>query len=269
MIHYSFMIIPPLPSLGDDSSIQRTFDQIKSCGYTGIELSLSPALDGHLDRLDNWIGERDLVVPSFLTGDAYGDGLCLCSPDAGVRKRTVTRLIEYLDIAERFNAILVIGLLQGLRSDEPDPVIANRRIVDCLREVGEAAAPRGVDLVVEPVNHLQVGFNNSVAEVVQLEREIGSPAWKLMVDTVHMNIEDTSLTQPIYDNAANLRHVHLCDSNGGVFGSGNIDFGIVLDALDKVGYDHFASVKVYRKASMADAIRQSIEYLRGLRSSKK
>ncbi len=265
MTHYSYMIIPPLPTLGDDNSIQRIFDQIKTCGYAGIELSLAPALTGHLDRLERWISDRELVVPSFLTGDAYAEGLCLSSPDAGVRKRTVTRLIEYLDTAERFNAILVIGLLQGLLSDEPDPVIANRRIADCLREVGEAASPRGVDLVVEPVNHLQVGFNNSVAEVVQLEREIDSPAWKLMVDTVHMNIEDTSLTQPIYDNAANLRHVHLCESNGAVFGSGSVDFGPVLKALDEIGYDHFASVKVYRKSAMADAISQSIEYLRGLR----
>ncbi len=266
MIHYSFMIIPSLPTLGGDGYIQRTFDHIKSCGYSGIELSLVPALESHLDRLERWLDERELVVPSFLTGDAYAEGLCLCSPDADVRRRTVARLIDYLDTAERFNAILVVGLLQGLRSDEPDPVVANRRIVEALRQVGEAAALRRVDLVVEPVNHLQVGFNNSVAEVVELEREIGSPAWKLMVDTVHMNIEETSLTQPIYDNRGSLRHVHLCESNGGILGSGNVDFEVVLRALDEIGYDHFASIKVYRKAALEEAASQSLKYLRSLTS---
>ena len=264
MIHYSFMVIPPLPALGDDSLIQQIFDSIKACGYSGIELSLTPAVYDHFDRLERWLDERELVVPSFMTGDAYGEGLCLSSPDAEVRRRTVARLIEYLDAAERFNAILVIGLLQGLLSDEPDQAVANLRIAECLREVGEAAAPRGIDLVIEPVNHLQVGFNNSVAEVVALEEKIGSPAWKLMVDTVHMNIEDTSLTQPIYDNAAVLRHVHLCESNGSTCGTGNIDFRAVIKALDGISYDHFASIKVYRKAGMSDSIPHSIEYLRSL-----
>ena len=266
MIRYRFMIIPSLPTLGGDDSIRHTFDLIKSCGYTGIELSLGLKLYSHLDKLERWLDERELVVPSFLTGDGYAEGLCLCSPDTDVRKRTVARLIDYLDVAERFNAILVIGLLQGLISDEPDPALAHRRIVECLREVGDAAAPRGVDLVIEPVNHLQVGFNNTVAEVVQTEREIGSPAWKLMVDTVHMNIEETSQTRPIFDNADILRHVHLCESNGAAFGSGNIDFPLVLGALDEIGYDHFASIKVYRKAAMAEAISHSLAYLRDVRS---
>ncbi len=36
-------------------------------------------------------------------------------------------------------------------------------------------------MVIEPVNHLQVGFYNSLAKVSRLVREIGSPARKLMV----------------------------------------------------------------------------------------
>jgi len=72
---------------------------------------------------------------------------------------------------------------------------------------------------------------------------------KPMVDTLHINIEETSLTQPIYDCGGALRHVHLCESNGGVFGSGSIDFGAVLRVLDDIGYAGFASVKVYRRAT--------------------
>ncbi len=85
-----------------------------------------------------------------------------------------------------------------------------------------------------------------------------------MVDTIHMNIEDSSLTQPIRDCGADLRHVHLCESNGGLFGSGNIDFGPVLKALGEIGYGRFASVKVYRNATHREAARTSIEYLRRL-----
>ena len=156
---------------------------------------------------------------------------------------------------------LVVGMMQGLRSDEPDTDIANGRIIECLKEVGAAAESKGVEFVLEPVNHLQVGFNNSVAEVLQLIEAIGSPAIRPMVDTVHMNIEEKSLTQPIYDCGAALRHAHLCESNGGFFGTGRVDFPGVLQALSNIGYEGFGSVKVYRQATMEKAVRTSIEVL--------
>ena len=184
------------------------------------------------------------------------------SPDLDIRQKTVDLLIGYLDIARRFNAILVFGLLQGLQSDESDPDIANERIIAGLRAVGEEAVQKGVEMVVEPVNHLQVGFNNSVSEVRHLIQQIGSPALRPMVDTIHMNIEETSLTQPIYDCGEELRHVHLCESNGAVLGSGHIDFGAVLKALGDIAYDGFASVKVYRKATLEEAAVSSMGYLR-------
>ena len=83
-----------------------------------------------------------------------------------------------------------------------------------------------------------------------------------MVDTIHMNIEEKSLVQPILDCGAQLRHVHLCESNGALFGTGHIDFGAALRALEQIGYEGFASVKVYRNATLEEAARSSREYLR-------
>ena len=108
------------------------------------------------------------------------------------------RLKGYLEVADRFNALLVIGLLQGLRRDEADTEVANQRIIAGLREVGLAALRQGVELIIKPVNHLQVGFNNSLAEVQQLITAIDVPVFKPMLDTIHMDIEETSLTDAIY-----------------------------------------------------------------------
>jgi sugar phosphate isomerase/epimerase len=183
-----------------------------------------------------------------------------------VRARTTELLIRYLDIAQRFGSILVVGLLRGLRSDEPDTQTAEHRIVESLRPVAQAAESKRVELVLEPVNHLQVGFHNSVAEVRHLIDRIGFASIRPMVDTIHMNIEESSLTQPILDCGAGLKHVHLCESNGGRFGTGLIDFGAVLSALKKIDYDGFCSVKVYRHLAFQEAAESSIEMLRSLES---
>jgi sugar phosphate isomerase/epimerase len=263
MIKFSYIIINPLSTFESAADIQRCLAFLKECGYDGVEINLTDPLGVSLSDLKSWIDELGLVIPSFLTGEAYSEGLCLSSSDAAIREQATQRLIGYLDTVAEFNAILVVGLMQGLRRDEPDPRVANQRIVECLRRVADAAERNHVEFVIEPVNHLQVGFNNSVAEVRQLITTIGSPAIRPMVDTIHMNIEEASLAQPIRDCGAELRHVHLCESNGAHFGSGHIDFGRILQTLDEIGYDGFASVKVYREP-LEDGASTALEYLKGL-----
>lgn len=258
-MRYCYMVID-FSTIGDD--LGANLDFIKACGYQGVELNLTPDLLARLGEVGPLCEERGLVVPSFLTGAAYAEGLCLSVADSARRAGAVERLKSYLPIARRFGAILVVGLLQGLSKDEADAEAANARIAAGLREVGHAAVEEGVELVVEPINHLQVGFNNSVGEVRDLVAAIDVPAFKLMVDTIHMNIEETSLTEPIHACGAALRHVHLCESNGGLLGSGHIDFKSVLAALEAMGYDGFGSVKVYRKAGFREAAQVSLEYLR-------
>src|SRR5262249_55052717 len=129
------------------------------------------------------------------------------------------------------------------------------------RALASVAEERGVEIVIEPVNHLQVGFNNSVREVRELVAAVNSPAVRPMVDTIHMNIEESSLRQPIFECGRALRHVHLCESHGGSFGTGRVNFAGVLAALRDIGYMNFASVKVYRHLDFETAARSSIAYL--------
>lgn len=156
--------------------------------------------------------------------------------------------------------------MQGFRSDEPDSAVANVRITEALFRVARAADDKRVPLVIEPVNHLQVGFNHTAAEVAALLERIGSPAAGLMLDTIHMNIEERSMLATIRRYGRRIGHFHLCESNGGPFGGGNLDFAAVLAALDEVRYDKYASVKIYRDADWEDGARSAMEFLRRLRT---
>jgi sugar phosphate isomerase/epimerase len=258
---YSFIIVDRLAEL-DEHTLSSRLRLLADLGYQGAEFQLAHPLGFDLDLLERLLGECGLVVPSFLTGEAYADGLRLCSPDPNVRKATVDRLIGYLPTVKRFNAIMVVGLLQGRHSDEPNFELAVARIEDGLKRVADAAEKAGVDVVIEPVNHLQVGFHNSVGEVRELIARVGSRALRPMVDTVHMNIEENSLTDPIRDCGASLRHVHLCESHGGRLGTGRVDFPAVLATLMQIGYREWCSIKVYRRLTFRHAAETSINFLR-------
>ena len=181
-----------------------------------------------------------------------------------VRDRAVDRLIDYVGQAADTESLIVVGLMQGLRSDEPDGSKANDRIAEGLRRVCRVAEQLGVSLVIEPVNHLQVGFNHTVAEASALADRVGSPSLGVMLDTFHMNIEERSVVDgnsaprparpacsPLRDQRRAVRH-------------GRARFPSVLSALDEAGYDRVVSLKVYRGCGWEEAARSSAEFLRGL-----
>jgi sugar phosphate isomerase/epimerase len=245
------------------SELDRRMGRIAGLGYQGIELTASHPMPYPVEEIVALTRKHRLPVVSFLSGWSYAnEGLCLASPQADVRQRAVDRLIEYTGLAGQLGAVLVVGLMQGLRTDEPDEAEANPRIAACLRPVAEAAAARGTTVVLEPVNHLQVGFNHTAAEAAALVERVGSPGLSYMLDTIHLNIEERSLLGIIREHGRRIRHFHLCETNGGPFGTGNLAFRDVFGALAEVEYAHFASVKIYRKVDWEEAAASAMSFMR-------
>ncbi len=196
-----------------------------------------------------------------MTGANYfREGLCLSSPRAEVRERAVTRLQAGTAVAAQFGAVMVVGQMQGFLSDEPDRAVGEARIAECMKRVVEHAEKNGTTIAFEPVNHLQAGFHNTLADVMNLAARVGSPRLRPMLDTFHMNIEERSMTEPIYRAGKELAHFHLCESNGSLLGSGHFEFMPLFAALDEIGYAGYVSLKIYRQPWAVGA-RASIEYL--------
>jgi len=260
----SYILVERLDSFGSFEDLQSVLHHIKALGYDGVELNLTPNVRFEMDALAHFVESIQLPIVSFLTGANYfGEGLCLSSPDAGVRDRAVSRLQECAAVASRFGALLVVGQMQGFLSDEPDQPKGEARIESCLKRVVETTEQYGTTIAFEPVNHLQAGFHNTLEAAMALARRIDSPRFKPMLDTFHMNIEEVSLTEPIYRVGRDLAHFHLCESNGSFLGSGHLNLAAVFAALDKIEFRGFASVKVYRHAWKAGA-ESSIRYLNSL-----
>jgi 5-keto-L-gluconate epimerase len=259
---FSFLFYEPFPSLAE---LDRRMERLKSLGYDGIELSASHPFPYPAEEVLALASKNSLPVVSMLSGWSYGnEKLCLSSPRVEVREQAVQRLIEYAAYTARLGAVLVVGQMQGYRSDEPDEAVAQQRIAAGLTAVAAGAEKCRATLVLEPVNHLQVGFNHTAAEAAALVQRIGSPALSYMLDTIHLNIEERSILGTIREHGPRIRHFHLCETNGGPFGSGNLDFPAVLKTLREAGYSHYASVKIYRHAKWEEAASGAIKFLQGI-----
>jgi sugar phosphate isomerase/epimerase len=256
----SYMIYDPVPDLAE---LSRRMALIASVGYRGVELVATHPLGYEVEDLAALAEKHGLPVVSLLSGWSYGkEKLCLSSPDPAVRARAADRIGDYVRKAAVLRALVVVGLMQGLRSDEPDEGRANERIAEGLKRVARVAEEVGVSVVIEPVNHLQVGFNQTAAEAAELADRVGSPALGYMLDTIHMNIEERSVLGTIRDHGSKVRHFHLCETNGGPFGTGGLDFPRVMAELRTSGYDGFISVKVYRNSAWDESARACAEFLK-------
>jgi D-psicose/D-tagatose/L-ribulose 3-epimerase len=253
----SFLFYEPVVSLTEFS---RRMTRLVELGYQGVELTASYPPPYSAEQLAALSQELNLPVVSFLSGWSYAnEKLCLVSPDSRVRQRAVSRLESYLDYAGPLKALVVVGLMQGLRSDEPDQALASARISDCLRQAADYAHAHDAMLVLEPVNHLQVGYHHTAAEAQELVHRVGSPGLGYMLDTIHMHIEERSIIETIRAHGRSIRHFHLCESNGAAFGTGGIDFSSVIAELKESGYRGHISVKIYRNQGWEEAARTAAE----------
>jgi D-psicose/D-tagatose/L-ribulose 3-epimerase len=267
MAKFSFIILEKPDAFGSIERFAAAPRLVKELGYDGVEFNLIGPSGIEVDALARVVESIHLPVVSFLTGTNYfSEGLCLSSPRAEVRRHAVERLQAYMPIAARFGAVLVIGQMQGFPSDEPNRAVGEARIEESLKPVVEAAERHGTTIAFEPVNHLQAGFHHTLADVMALAGRMGSPRFKPMLDTFHMNIEEKTMIEPIHRVGRDLAHFHLCESNGDFLGSGHFDFNAILAALDQIGYAGYVSAKVYREPWEA-AARATMQFLRGLGGS--
>ena len=223
--HLSYILETPA-YYADFSSFARDVEHLAALDYDAVELQLrSPSdLNGGFATL---LKDCGLRLAAVQTGSAYLEsGICLASPDRSVRRAATDLVKRYVDLAARFGAVVVFGLLQGTRKEEPDAATARGRIEEQLAQVASYAQDAGVTVAVEPVNRYECGvFHNTVADVLTMLARVDSPALRVMVDTFHMNIEERSQAEGIHAAAPVLAHLHLSETNRGLLGSGHLDFG--------------------------------------------
>jgi D-psicose/D-tagatose/L-ribulose 3-epimerase len=109
-------------------------------------------------------------------------------------------------------------------------------LVKQLHELAVFASDRGVMFGVEALNRFETSFLNLTSQVIEVVDQVDHPACRLMVDTFHMNIEESSLGDAIRAAGPRLIHVHTCENDRGAPGSGHVPWQDVAQALKDINY---------------------------------
>jgi sugar phosphate isomerase/epimerase len=230
-------------------------DHAKSLGYDAVELAVCnpDAVDAEsLLRCLN-----GMPVSAMGTGQAFlTDGLSFTDGSASVRRSAMERLASHCRLASRIGCPLVIvGLIRGRSGKQ-------HNLVECLRQVCTLAEEVGVRLVIEPINRYETELVNTAEAAMELIDQVGVANLGLLLDTFHMNIEESNPAASLIKCKERLWHVHFADSNRLSPGAGHIDFAQVAGILQALKYGGYISAEIVPKPDAQSAMENALHNMR-------
>ena len=184
---------------------------------------------------------RDLELGTSVCA-VIGADRDLIHPDAAIRDNGMAYLRTAINVAAELGPTSVAGPLYSavgrcwqMTADERARDID--LLVQQLRTLAEYAGDRGVVLCIEPINRFETSFINLAEQAIEVIDRVDHPACQIMLDTFHMNIEESSLGAAIRAVGPRLKHFHACENDRGTPGSGHVPWQDVADGLKAIGYD--------------------------------
>jgi D-psicose/D-tagatose/L-ribulose 3-epimerase len=117
--------------------------------------------------------------------------------------------------------------------------------VDCYQSLGPVLQQYGVTIAIEPLNRFETYFLNTAQDAAALCDQIGHPNVGVLFDTFHANIEEKDIAQGYRTVGRHLRHVHTCENDRGIPGTGHVEWKPVFQALRDLKYDGWLTIESF------------------------
>jgi D-psicose/D-tagatose/L-ribulose 3-epimerase len=113
------------------------------------------------------------------------------------------------------------------------------------RAMAERAARNGYRIALEPLNRFETYFLNTVKQARAYADKVDHPAFGIMYDTFHANIEERDQAAAIRALGDKMAVLHVSENDRGVPGRGQIDFAAVFRAAKTAGFDGHVVVEAF------------------------
>jgi D-psicose/D-tagatose/L-ribulose 3-epimerase len=218
-------------------------DRLKQAGFDGVEIPLIEPEQKRVAEIRRTIERSGLecTVCSVLA-----PGLSTISDDADIRNKTQKHLERCIQTVAELGASVIagplyapVGYLPGRRRTQEEW----KHAVNCFQQLGPELDEFQITLAIEPLNRYETYFLNTAADAAQLCEEINHPKIGVLFDTYHANIEEKNIAQGIAACGPCLRHVHSCENDRGIPGTGHVDWLAVASALREGHYDGWLTIE--------------------------
>lgn len=221
------------------------FDRLTAAGVAGIETPVFAPEEFDAAGLRRVMDEHGLEA-TFCSINPPGANPI--SEERDERERAFAHWKRVISIAGDLGVDLLagpsyapVGLLPGRRRTEDEW----KRAVEFHQRLAEPLAEAGTDLAVEPINRFETYFLNTAEDAARFAREVDEPSVGILLDTFHSNIEDKNIPLAYAACGRHLKHVHACENDRGIPGSGHVDWCGVACSLKAMGYDGRVTIESF------------------------
>ncbi len=255
---------------------EKTYERLKRFGYDAVEITPPKGRYGMGVGMEEYLETHRRLKADFglevsCVNECWGEMWDPYSPtyktltEPETADLAVSETRASIDFASELDcpAVTVAVAVHDEITAENVPE-ATAVAVDALRRMCDYAAEKGVRLVFEATNHLEMGkFVNTVANHRRLIELTGRDNIGIQLDWFHANFEELNPYEAVVDAGDLLWHMHFRDSNSLTPGYGTVDFKAVLRAAKKIGYDGYCTIESAPMVPDSDtAARDGIQYLK-------
>ena len=244
--------------------LEGRLSRVAALGYNGVDLAVRDRRFIDPKTLTALLQRYHLEVASLSTDALWvEEKMSLTDVESTIRKATLTRLSGYLPLAYHLKTFLCLGISRGdgkgVTGEE-----ANEWLVDSLKALCAAADEYDVKIGIEPLNRAETSLVNTVKQGMELIQKVDKYNLGLVLNTYHMNLEETLIEESIRNCAGKIVHVKIADANRRAPGSGYMNFGSIMKTLKAVGYKGYLAGDFLPVPTAESAAQKNIGYLREL-----
>jgi sugar phosphate isomerase/epimerase len=175
-------------------------------------------------------------------------GLHFTTPDAAVAKRTIAYFNELIDFCGDLEGhYMIFGSPKQRNTKNISVKEAKKYFAENLASVADHAQRRGIKILIEPLGKRTTDVVNTLAEALELAKQVNHPAIQIMFD-FNNTVDETEpfdvLLRMYYKY---IHHIHVQEIGGKHLGTGTAvnDYVKAFQTLKDLRYNKWISLEVF------------------------
>lgn len=223
-------------------------DKVLGMGFDGLEVPLMGMEVSEAKEIGDYFKELNVPCTALsVLGDVNP-----ISPDEKERDAAYKAMCHFVDCTQAMGATLLcgpfdqqLGYFTGVRPTKQEWDWS----VDCMRKACEYALTKGVDIAIEPLNRFEQYILNTVEDGVKYIKQIDMPNAGLLLDTMHMNVEELDVAKALEVGLPYTKHIHISENNRGIPGTGHACGKDVFDVIEASDYDGWLTIEAFNEGA--------------------